>query len=294
MERDNMNKLIAGLALWLMAFAASALQPYATGSKVAGGNLKAAMNVVEQKLTAAGFTVVGEDTPKGLPQYASIVVTDAGLSQAVAAIGGSAVVAIPIRIGVKADGTVSYVNLEYWQRAYLRKDYAKAEAAVKDAEAKLVQALGAGQPFGGDVKAEDLPSYHYMFGMERFDSENSLLAEHKSFDEAVKTIRDNLAKGVKGTGKVYELVLADKKLAVFGVSMSDPEYGEGWWVNKIGPDNIAALPWEVFVVDGKVYALFGRYRTALAWPSLGMGQFMGISSHPDKTRGMLEAVAGGS
>jgi hypothetical protein len=289
-----MKRLFVGIALFVVALSASALQPYTTGTKVDGGDLKAAIAAVEQKLGAAGFTVIGEYTPKGLSQYASIVVTDEGLSQALAAIGGSAVVAMPIRVGVKADGTVSYVNLEYWDQAYLRKDYAKAEAAVKAASAKLAQALGAGQPFGGDVKAEDLPSYHYMFGMERFDSDNSLLAEHKSFDEAVKTIRDNLAKGVKGTGKVYELVLPDKKLAVFGVSTSDPEYGEGWWVNKIGPDHIAALPWEVFVVDGKVYALFGRYRTALAWPSLGMGQFMGISSHPAKTREMLAAVAGGS
>jgi hypothetical protein len=288
-----MKNMIAGLALSLVALTASALQPYTTGSKVAGGDVKAAVAAVEQKLGGAGFTVIGEEMPKGLPQYAAIVVTDAGLSQAVAAIGGSAIVGLPIRVGVKADGTVSYVNLEYWERAYLRKDYAKAEEAVMAAQAKLVQALGAGQPFGGDVKAEDLPSYHYMFGMEHFDSDNSLLAEHKSFDEAIKAVRDNLAKGVKGTGKVYELVLADKKLAVFGVSMSDPEYGEGWWVNKIGADHVAALPWEVFVVNGKVYALFGRYRTALAWPSLGMGQFMGISSHPEKTRQMLEAVAGG-
>lgn len=289
-----MRNLVAALTLFFVALTASAIQPYTTGTKVVSGDLKAAVADVEQKLTAAGFTMLGEYTPKGLPQYASIVVTDAGLSQALAAIGGSAVVAMPIRVGVKADGTVSYVNLEYWQRAYLRKDYAKAEAAVKAAETKLAQALGVGQPFGGDVKAEDLPSYHYMFGMERFDSDNSLLAEHKSFDDAVKVIRDNLAKGVKGTGKVYELVLPEKKLAVFGVSMSDPEYGEGWWANKIGPDHIAALPWEVFVVNGKVFALYGRYRTALAWPSLGMGQFMGISSHPDKTRGMLAAVAGGS
>jgi hypothetical protein len=287
-----MKKLIAGLVLLFTALAAHALQPYLTGTKVAGGDTKAVATAVEQKLTAAGFTVLGQHVAKGLPKQASIVVTDAGLTEALKSIGGTAVAAMPIRVGVKADGTVSYVNLEYWQRAYLRKDYAKAEAAVKVAEGKLEQALGAGQAFGGEVKIEDLANYRYMFGMERFDADKTTLAEHGSFDEAVKTVRDNLAKGVKGTGKVYELVLADKKLAVFGVSMSDAEYGEGWWVNKIGADHVAALPWEVFVVNGKVMGLYGRYRTALAWPSLTMGQFMGIAAHPDKTREMLEAVAG--
>lgn len=288
-----MKKILAGAVLMLTALAAHALQPYVTGNKVAGSDLKAATAAVEQKLTGAGFHVLGVHTSKGLPKQAAIVVRDAGLTEAVKGIGGSAIVALPIRVGVKADGTVSYENLEYWERAYLRKDYGKAEAAVKSAAGKLEQALGTGAAFGGDIKTEDLPTYHYMFGMERFDSDNSLLMEHKSFDDAVKTVRDNLAKGVKGTSKVYEVVLADKQLAVFGVGMDDPEQGEGWWVNKIGADHVAALPWEVFVVGGKVYALFGRYRTALAWPSLGMGQFMGISTHPNTTRDMLEAVAGG-
>jgi len=287
-----MKRILTGVVLCLTALAAHALQPYVTGNKVAGGDLKVVASSVEQKLTGAGFSVLGVHMAKGLPKQATVVVSDAGMTDAIKGIGGSAIVGMPIRVGVKADGTVSYTNLEYWQRAYLRKDYGKAEGAVKAAAAKLEQTLGAGAAFGGDVKTEDLANYRYMFGMERFDSGNSLLMEHKSFEDAVKAVRDNLSKGVKGTAKVYEVVVADKKLAVFGVAMNDAEYGEGWWVNKIGADHVAALPWEVFVVNGKVYALYGRFRTALAWPSLGMGQFMGISIHPDRTREMLEAVAG--
>jgi hypothetical protein len=287
-----MRKTIAGLVLAFAAFAAHALQPYVTGTKVAGGDLKAAATAVEQKLTTAGFTVIGQHMSKGLPKQATVVVTDAGLTEALKGVGGTAVVGMPIRVGVKADGTVSYLNMEYWQRAFLRKDYGKAEAAVKATAGKLEQALGTGPAFGGDVPAEDLPKYRYMFGMERFDDDKTTLAEYKSFEEAVKTVQGNLAKGVKGTGKVYELVLADKKIAVFGVSLGDAENGEGWWVNKIGADHVAALPWEVFVVNGKVMGLFGRYRTALAWPSLGMGQFMTIANHPDTTKAMLDAVAG--
>jgi hypothetical protein len=287
-----MKKTIAGAALALAAFAAHALQPYVTGSKLACTDLKACTTAVEQKLTAAGFTVIGTALPKGLPKQATVVATEAGLTEALKAIGGTAVVAMPIRVGVKADGTLSYLNMEYWQRAYLRGDYARAEATVKATAGKLEQALGAGAAFGGDVPAGDLAKYRYMFGMERFDDSKTTLAEHKSFEEALRIVRENLAKGVKGTAQAYELVFPDKKLAVFGVTMNDPENGEGWWVNKIGADHVAALPWEVFVIDGKVMGLYGRYRTALAWPSLGMGQFMTISTHPDTTRAMLEAVAG--
>jgi hypothetical protein len=286
-----MKNWISGIALMAFSLAAMALQPYVGGDRLPAGDVKSVAAGVEQKLSAAGFRVIGRHLPNGLPQFGSVIVADDGLTEALAAIGGSAVVGMPIRVGVKADGSVSYVNLEYWERAFLRKDYGRAEAAVKAAAAKLEKALGAGKPFGGDVAAEVLPKYHYMFGMEYFD-ERSELKDYGNFEEAIKAVRANLAKGAAQTSKVYEIALPEKKIAVFGVATNDPNYGEGWWAGKIGPDHVAALPWEVFVVNGKVMALYGRFRTALAWPQLGMGQFMGISNHPDTTMKMMSAVAG--
>ena len=84
------------------------------------------------------------------------------------------------------------------------------------------------------------------------------------------------------------------KTAVFGVAMNDPGDGEGWWVNKIGAGHMAGLPYEVFIVDNKVYALYARYRIALAWPALGMGQFMRIVNAPEAIRSTLTRVAGGT
>lgn len=287
-----MNKWIIGAACAAASWYAMAVQPYVVSeTKVDSGDLRAAMAAVEQKLATGGFVVIGRHAPKNLTSHGSVVVTDTALTDAIKVIGGTAVVAIPIRVGVAADGTVSYINPEYWGRGYVRKEYSKIESAAKTAKAKLESVLGSGKPFGGDVKAEDLPRYHYMFGMEYFD-ERSELKEYPSFDEALKAVRQNLAKGVAQTSQVYEVVLPDKKLAVFGVATNDPNYGESWWVGKIGPDHIAALPWEIFIVNTKVMALYGRFRTALAWPELGMGQFMGISNHPDTTLKMMQAVAG--
>ncbi|MBI4742586.1 MAG: hypothetical protein HY777_13780 [Betaproteobacteria bacterium] len=287
-----MKRFLIGVCLALSAFAAQALQPYvASDTKVGGGDLKGAMVAAEQKLAAGGLQVVGRHTPKGLPNHGSLVVTDSELTETLKKMGGLAVVGIPIRVGVKSDGTVSYLNMEYWGRAFIRKDFGKVEGAYKAAAGKLEKALGAGQPFGGDVKAEDLPSYRYMFGMGRFDDDIELKS-YPSFDEALKQVQANLAKGANSSAKVYELVYADKKMAVFGVAHNDTEKGEGWWVNKIGPDHVAALPWEIFINDGHVYALRGRYRTALSWPSLTMGQFMTISNHPDNVLEVMKDLAG--
>lgn len=285
------KKLLAALLLAVWAFAAHALQPYLGAEKVAATDLTSAMSAVEKKLVAGGFSVIGKHTPKGLAA-GTLIVTEPSLLEAVRRVGGTAIAAAPLRVGVKADGAVSYINPEYWLHGFVRKDYPKVEPAAKAAAAKLLATLGSGHAFGGEVPKDKLAEYRYMFGMERFDNSNELTS-YTSFEEAVKVVRDNLGKGVAQTAQVYELVYPDQKLAVIGFAQNSPDKGEAWWIGKIGGvDHIAAMPWEIFVVDKQIHSLQGRFRTAFAWPGLTMGQFMGISMHPEYTRHMAEDIAG--
>ena len=270
-----------------------ALSPYVHGEKVECVEITACVNRVEQKLKGAGFELLGIHYPRGLEQFAVVVVTDKAWLGTIRALGGSAIIGAGIRVGVKADGRVSYINPEYWFRAYFQKNYERQRAAVDRLEKRLAHALGNQSYFGGQVPAVDLAKYRYMIGMERFDSDKSMLYSHPSFDVALKTVRQNLAKGMNHTSQVYEVVMPEQKIAVFGVAMNGPTSGEQHWVKRNGVENIAALPWEIFIVNGRVYALYGRYRTALAWPTLGLGDFMRISDHPDTVQAMLTAIAGG-
>jgi uncharacterized protein (DUF302 family) len=181
------------LALVLIGFApiSWALSPYFQGSKVAAGDVQTVIAQVEGKLTKAGFSIVGKYAPAGLTGSGVLVVTEKGLLEAVRKLGGINIVGAPIRIGVKADGSVSYMNMEYWLRAYFRKQYPQAEKTVKATQSKLSKALGAGKAFGGDVERKDLPEYQYMFGMEGFESDKNVLIEHLTFEDAVKTIQEN-------------------------------------------------------------------------------------------------------
>ena len=207
--------------------------------------------------------------------------------------GGPAVMGAAIRVGVKADGSVAYTNPDYWYRAYFRKAFGKKESAVKALQTRLQGALGAGKEQGGDELPGNLTNYRYMVGMERIDSYKNKLAEYGSFAEAVKVVRENLAKGAGKTSKVYEVVMPDRKLAVFGVAMNDSGNSDGEWINKIDmQDNIAGLPYEVYVVDNVVGSPHGRFRIALAFPDVGMGQFMRISSLPNTIIETMGAVAG--
>ncbi len=288
-----MKRIFAIAVLMFWAPLTWALSPYFQGSKVAAGDVQTALSQVESKLTKAGFSVVGKYMPSGLTGYGVLVVTDKGLLETVRKLGGASIVGAPIRIGVKSDGTVSYMNLEYWLRAYFRKQFPLAEKGVKATQAKLTKALGAGNPFGGEVDRKDLADYQYMFGMEGFESDKNILMEHLAFEDAVKAIQDNLARGLGKTSKVYEIIMPDKKIAVFGVAMNDPKEGEGWWVKTAGAENIAALPYEIYVVNNKAGHLFARFRIALGWPNVGMGSFMRIVEAPGIIHDTLTEVAGG-
>lgn len=287
-----MKRLLLGAALMCAAQLSLALSPYTHASKLPAAELSAQLSQVEKKLQAEGFSVLGQHLPKGVAGRASLVVSDPAMQAAIRASGpSSGIVAAAIRVGVDSEGNVSYMNPDYWYRAYLRGKFPASQEAVKSVQQRLAKALGEGTGFGGDVPQAELTDYRYMFGMERFDSANSELASYASFDEALKAVKDNLAKGLGDTRQVYEVVMPDKKMAVFGVAMNSGSDGEGWWVNKIGTDHPAALPYELFIVDNKVYALYARYRIALAWPALGMGQFMTIINAPEAIRTTMLRLA---
>lgn len=284
---------ISTWALLVFATSAWAISPYIQGDSVAGGNVQAAASAVEAKLKRGGFKVIGKYFPQTLAGYGVVVATDEAMLDEVGSVGGNAILGAAIRVGVKADGTVTYANPDYWYRAYFRKAFAKKEDAVKALQARLQDALGAGKGVGGDETASNLTNYRYMIGMERVDSPKNKLAEYGSFADAVKTVRENLARGAGKTAKIYEIVLPNQKLAVFGVAMNDGENSDGNWIKKIDMQNsIAGLPYEIFVVDKQVESPHGRFRIALAFPDVGMGQFMRISSLPNTILETMSAVAG--
>lgn len=279
-----MKKLLLAVWLFMVVSTCQALSPYTSGTALPAAELQALMGAVEKRLQAEGFALLGRHLPKGLESGGVVLVTDTAMLQAIQAAGGSSIVAAAIRVGVQRDGRVSYTTPEYWYRAYLRQAYPQAEAAARSVQARLARALGPGNGFGGDVPADQLANYQYMTSMERFDSFRAELRAFGSFDEALQTVRKGLSNGVGATTKVYEVVMADRKLAVFGVALNEAARGEGWWVGKLGKagmENMAALPYEIFIVDNKVYSLPGRYRIALAWPSLTMSEFMNIRYAPD-------------
>lgn len=287
------QRWISACALLVFSSTAWAISPYIQGDALAGGSVQSVASAVEAKLKDNGFKVVGKYFPKNLAGSGVVVVTDDAMLKEVGSVGGNAVLGAAIRVGVKADGSVSYTNPDYWYRAYFRKSFDKKEGAVKALQARLQDALGAGKGVGGDESEASLANYRYMIGMERLDSHKNKLVEYNSFAEALKTVRENLAKGLGKTAKIYEIVLPDRKLAVFGVAMSDGDNSDGEWLKRIDMQNfVAGLPYEIYINDNQVESPHARFRIALAFPDVGMGQFMRISSLPTAVLETMNGLAG--
>ena len=122
------------------------------------------------------------------------------------------------------------------------------------------------EPFGGDLKVDKLVKYRYMAGMPNFSKAVSL-AEFESFDEGLAAIRNGLSRG-GSTHKVYEIVNANKEIAVFGIGLKDEEKGEAHFLSIIGEVHVAAMPYELIIQGNEATMLHGRFRFAVHWPEL--------------------------
>ncbi len=295
------SALLAGL---LLALPAAAKAPYTSASRVSGATVAEVMPDVKAALTDAGFEVVGSYSPLGQKERLGVVIcTDAAILDAIGKTpetsrGGHPIAGAGIRVGLfkpekKETVEISFVSPTYLYHAYFQDEYGQVKGAAKDAQDRLTEALGSlgspsGKAFGGEVK--ELTHYHYMIFMPYFEDDTEL-GSYDSFDAGLKTIRDNLAQGVAETGQVYEVVLSDRKLAVFGVTMNDEHHGVPSWYPKLIERHVAALPYELYLVEDKAYMLHGRYRIALSWPELTMATFSNIMDAPPDTERILEQVA---
>ena len=288
-----------GLLAQGAAFADDALlKPFVLGSK-GPGTVASMAEATKTALTANGFTIAGTYSP--YPNTTIIVVTSDALkaNAAKSKHGGFGAMQRVSVTKVGNDVQVAYTNPVYMANAY------RMAGDLKDVAASLEKALGRVEEFGAKgLTASQLRKYHYMFGMEYF-TEPSLLAEHKTYEDAVKAVEDNLAAGTAGVTKVYRIDIPGKQETVFGVAMkaktdADKNMDDKYIMSEIDFKDLksaAHLPYEILVSGNKAFALYARFRIAESFPDLSMmgsHSFMNIMSSPEAIRKALVQAAGGT
>ncbi|MEI6413541.1 MAG: hypothetical protein WCP34_04645 [Pseudomonadota bacterium] len=261
---------------------AETLYPFVLGNKSA--------TEVESALEKQGFEIAGKYAPFSGAQIWAV--TSPELKQA-ASKSDFGVFGVAIRVAVTDVGgkaQVSYVNPPYMAAAYQMKDN------LTDVASKLEAALGKEKTFGAEkpLSTEELAKYHYMGSMPYFKDRDEL-NEFSSQDQALAQVERALAAKTSGVSKVYRIDLPGRQESVFGVSLTQKAGADQPLMSKIDKGSLrqtAHLPYELVVVKGKVYALNGKFRIALSFPSLTMATFMRIASAPDDIRSALGDVAG--
>jgi len=291
---------LLAFALVGTSVADDALQPFVLAF-TASGSLDDTAAQVKDKVTAAGFEVVGSYSPYDGAMI--IVVTSDDLKKAAASTddGGYGAAERISLTNVDGEVQVAYTNPIYWGNAYRLEDTGSLNAAAS----KLESALGKQQAFGAGKKeltAKDLRKYHYMFGMEKFD-DPSELAEYDSYADAVAAVEKGLSAGAGGAQKVYRIDIPGKDETVFGVALTDEGCsGDEYIMSRIDKDPLRAtahLPYEILVSGGDVYALYGRFRIAISFPYLPMmasktgATFFNIMCAPNAIEEALTQAAGG-
>lgn len=275
------------------------LKPYILGAE-SSMDMNKTVAKLKTNLKNNNFKVIGEYTPANDKNRRVIVATSNNLLLAIKKFGGLRGFAAGIRLAItkeKSKVLVSYINPYYWGNAYFQSDYKKVAGTYKNIASRLKKSMnGLGtlknKPFGSEdgVEPDDLQDYHYMITMPYFEDVIELKT-FSSYNDAVKTIEKNLKKNSKAE-KVYRIDIPGKSLTIYGVGISGPD-GEAHFLPKIdinSPKHTAFLPYELLVKGKDVVMLHGKYRIAISFPDLSMGQFMKIFSTPGDIEDIMKSL----
>jgi hypothetical protein len=307
-----LQSLIRYLCLALLfaspaVMAADGLKPFVLAASIDDQALSAVSAEVTLKLQNAGFDVIGQYTPY---DDAVILVFSSAQLRDLATRSKRGGYGAVLRVSLTRNNgkiELAYTNPLYWANAY------RMQTDVESIATQLKSSLGYEQNFGsGDLSltASDLREYHYTFMMEYFD-DPSVLNYFDSHQQAVATVRDNLAKKVSAANQVFELELGSdidgKEMALFGVGLKgvdeDDCSSDAYIMGRIDKGSLrhtAHLPYEILIYGNQVEALYGRFRIALSWPHLPMmasdtgATFFSIMCAPGSIEDSLSAVAGAS
>lgn len=251
-----------------------------------GSSVSATTQNITEAFLSKDFQLLGQYSPESNTDFKVLTFTRNDLKKISLQVKDRGLLASTIKVGVyKTDGKieVSLLNPEYIIYAYWREDANSLknqwQPIVNEVKSVMSTIGNSGEGFGGELKISKLVKYHYMIGMPYFDDPVELKT-YNSFEEGLKTIMSNIEKGKANTIKVYEQIDKGKKIAVIGVGLTDSEDGEKHFLPIIGERHIAAMPYEIVLQNNTATILHGRYRFALHWPELSMGQFMKIKSTP--------------
>ncbi|NJO88307.1 MAG: hypothetical protein HC831_04550 [Chloroflexia bacterium] len=261
------------------------------------GSISEVKAKIEGALNADGFEVIGSYHPAKNDSLLVVAYTRQDLIDLTLKISDRGIMAAVMRIGLVQIGNdveISLLNPEYIFYAYLRDHAKKYEIELNqislDIKAALFEISTEFKPFiTSSLTERELKEFRFLVRNPGFDDVVELM-EFSSFENGVETIRKNLQARKDGTFKVYEMVFEERKIAIFGIGLLDIRKGEANFLEKLGISHLAALPYELVLIDTSATILHGKYRFPLYWSDLSMTEYRKIYKTPRDIEETMKAI----
>lgn len=288
---------LVGFLVFALIVASQGISPYIQIAELRSEVTEAKEKIVSV-LEQHGYNIIGDYRPGNNSDLHVVAFTNSSLQDLCGSAGSRGMLAAAVKVGIeRKDGItrISVINPEYLFYAYFRGKMEETSFKTRalSVSSKIKQDLkGIGnmqKSFGGNLDAKELMKYRYMMGMPDFGDPVDL-KEFDTFNNGIATIRKNLSAGKAGTVQVYEILDESRKIAVFGVGLLDPDEGESHFLPIIGEGHVAAMPYDIILVNKRATMLHGRYRFALHWPDLTMKTFTKIMSSPGDVEDAMKQI----
>ncbi len=257
------------------------------------GTIKEVAEQVKNALTSSAlkemgiteFSIVGEYIPAKDNNLYVIAFTRQDLKDIVLKINEKGVVAgCVLRVGLmvnehhKDSVIVSLLNPEYLFCGFMREkinDFAMELNQISmDVKIALMSVAREFSPYiASSLSEEEIMQFRYMVRMPSFNEVISL-QQFSSFEAGVKVIQENLSARKSGTFKVYEIIFAKEKKAIFGVGLLDPSRGEAVFLSKLGTNHLTAMPYEIIIEGNEAYILDGKFRFPFFWSDMPVNKYI--------------------
>ena len=259
------------------------IQPYIIIGE-SGKSISGTEDDIVESFFMKNIDILGKYHPAGDKNRLVLVVSNGDLIRAVQKGKPSAGFLAAIRIAITREDDMTYVscqNPEYWGNVYFQEDYLAVRKHILKFREKLFRAMPKMRgrfnwQFGCEkgCTPEKMRHYRYMFGMPYFEDMVEL-AEFDSYADAVATVENNFSQSEFCT-KVFEKEIPGKNVKLYGVGLGG-DRGEGRFISILDVADIkhpAFLPYEMLVIENKVYMLSGRFRIPVSFPDMTLRTFM--------------------
>jgi len=220
------------------------------------------VNEAKATLEKAGFTILSVAAVNKKGDLTSIVFSNKDLTTMASKSNRGFSASLRLLVN-KKDNHISITNPLYMAKSFMQNDF--DEKIPKEALAKITSNFKTLLNSKDKLKFQLLPKYQFMHGMP-FYQDMMTVASGK-----------NLLEKVQKHKRVVFIQKLDNGSTLVGIKLRKRT---NKFIDKIGTNNAALLPYPILIEDGKAKILDPKYYISVMYPLLQMSEFMTIATVP--------------